>query len=114
MAETVSDLPSLLEALDTDDFNACSDVLKAGKAQLHASGDGIDESIDVREDLLRVLGDLARDDAGPVGPLRQARLGAAGFALAADRPPRGPDRPPARHHRLTQSRRFGPHCGRSG
>ncbi|GAA5992452.1 hypothetical protein JCM10908_000823 [Rhodotorula pacifica] len=28
MTETVSDIPSLIEALDTDDFNACSDVLK--------------------------------------------------------------------------------------
>lgn len=28
MAETVTDLPSLIDALDTDDFTACADVLK--------------------------------------------------------------------------------------
>lgn len=40
---------------------------KVGEAELEAGRDGVDEGVDVQEDVLRVLGDLAQDELEDVG-----------------------------------------------
>jgi len=74
MAETVSDLPSLIDALETDDFTACADVLKHISREITKNSEHVLLHVDALIDAVTARMELGFTNLGADTPPAQLRL----------------------------------------
>ncbi|GAA6054178.1 hypothetical protein JCM3770_002818 [Rhodotorula araucariae] len=74
MAETVSDLPSLIKALETDDSTACADVLKLISREINKNTEHVHLHVDALIDAITARMELGFTNLGADTPPAQLRL----------------------------------------
>ncbi|BGP46329.1 hypothetical protein JCM10450v2_002171 [Rhodotorula kratochvilovae] len=74
MAETATDLPSLIDALETDDFTACADVLKLISREISKNTEHVLLHVDALIDAVTARMELGFTNLGADTPPAQLRL----------------------------------------